>query len=341
MKRLIVCCDGTWQSLNNAYPTNVLKIAQAIKVVDSKGIHQVVYYDGGVGTGKGANKLTGGAFGVGIDEKIQDAYRFLCLNYAAGDEVYLFGFSRGAYTVRSLAGLIYNSGLLRREYIRKTAEAYELYRNRTHEARPSGKTAIAFRQAYGDSIDITVLGCWDTVGSLGVPEIFPLVSDLINQRYRFYDTHINRRIGKAFHAVAVDEIREVFNMTPMQPSSDREPEQVVQVWFPGEHGCVGGGSQKTRGLSDAALEWMIDQVEPLGLEVDRSRVEDGIQPDPTIPFDNRPTGIFKLTGVMTRTIHDRFDNLHPTVRKRWHMIEEYEPPNLKPFEQYLDEWNPD
>ena len=106
MKRLIVCCDGTWQKLANSCPTNVVKIAQAIKPVASDGTPQIVFYDEGIGTGDEINRITGGAFGWGIDQNIQDAYRFLCLNYEAGDEIYLFGFSRGAYTVRSLAGLL-------------------------------------------------------------------------------------------------------------------------------------------------------------------------------------------------------------------------------------------
>ena len=340
MKRLVVCCDGTWQSLDNVYPTNVLKMAQAIRMVDHVGIPQVVYYDGGVGTGAGANKITGGAFGVGIDNKIQDAYRFLSLNYAPGDEIYLFGFSRGAYTVRSLAGLIYNSGLLRREFVRKTAEAYELYRNRARHASPSGSTAIEFRKSYAERIDITVLGCWDTVGALGVPDMFPLVSDLINQRYRFYDTTLNQRIQKAFHAVAIDEIREIFDVTPMHPSPQRDATQVLQTWFPGDHGCVGGGAKQTRGLSDMALEWMMDQTEPLGLAIDRTRVEDGVQPDPGASFDNRPKGIFRLTRRATRRVEARFEDLHYAVKRRWRDLGDYHPANLKPFERDLEAWNP-
>ncbi|NER78506.1 MAG: DUF2235 domain-containing protein, partial [Leptolyngbya sp. SIO1D8] len=99
MKRLIVCCDGTWQKLDSAYPTNVVKLAQAIKPLDKMGVQQVVYYDAGVGTGGGLDTLLGGGLGKGIDKNIEDAYLFLCLNYVSGDEIYLFGFSRGAYTV--------------------------------------------------------------------------------------------------------------------------------------------------------------------------------------------------------------------------------------------------
>lgn len=340
MKRLIVCCDGTWQKLENPYPTNVLKMAQAIKRTDQGGIHQIVYYDEGLGSGDMVDRLGGGAFGWGIDEKIKDAYRFLCLNYTHGDQVYLFGFSRGAYTVRSLAGLIYNSGLLRRRYIRQAPVAYELYRSREQESTPGGSRAVAFRQQYGERIDITALCCWDSVGSLGVPEGVPLMSDLLNRRYRFYDTHINPRIQKAFHAVAVDEIREVFSLTPMRASPEREPQQVSQVWFPGHHECVGGGVQEVKGLSDVALAWMMDQVELLGLELDRSRVEDGISPAYTNPFDNRPKGVFKFTGIARRKIEEPFANLHQAVKQRWKEIEDYQPENLLPFEEELDSWSP-
>lgn len=173
MKRLVVCCDGTWQRLTSSYPTNVIKIAQAVKPVASDGTPQIVFYDEGIGTGDEFDKLLGGAFGWGIDQNIQDAYRFLCLNYIEGDEIYLFGFSRGAYTVRSLVGLIAYSGLLSRPNIRKTPEAYKIYRRRDID--PIHPEAQGFRQTYGERVPIMLLGCWDTVGSLGIPDQFPLL----------------------------------------------------------------------------------------------------------------------------------------------------------------------
>nr|NCS26798.1 DUF2235 domain-containing protein [Microcystis aeruginosa BS13-02] len=154
--RLIVCCDGTWQDLGQAYPTNVVKMVQAITPLDdNKGnpIRQIIYYDEGIGT-KQSNtevtdaliKIAGGALGIGMDHKIQDAYRFLCLNYQPEDEIYLFGFSRGAYTVRCLAGLVYNCGLLYREFIRQIPKAYEIYREKQDPNNaPNGKNAIDFR----------------------------------------------------------------------------------------------------------------------------------------------------------------------------------------------------
>ena len=106
MKRLIVCCDGTWNDLEMPYPTNVAKMAIAVTPSDADGVPQVVCYDEGVGTGKGLDRVSGGAFGKGIDKNIEEAYKFLTVNYEPGDEIYLFGFSRGSYTVRSLAGMI-------------------------------------------------------------------------------------------------------------------------------------------------------------------------------------------------------------------------------------------
>jgi uncharacterized protein (DUF2235 family) len=143
MKRLIVCCDGTWQKLKSEYPTNVVKIAQGIKPSCDKGIAQIVFYDEGVGTDifndeslfswvNTVLRVIGGAFGSGIDHNIQEAYRFLSLNYEPGDEIYLFGFSRGSFTVRSLAGLINCSGgLLSLPRIRDIPFAYDLYKDTT------------------------------------------------------------------------------------------------------------------------------------------------------------------------------------------------------------------
>ena len=220
MKRLIVCCDGTWQKLSNPCPTNVVKIATPIKTLAKDKTPQIVFYNEGIGTGNKVDKLLGGAFGKGIDQDIQDAYRFLSLNYKVGDEIYLYGFSRGAYIVRSLVGLIYCSGLPNRDNIRQAPEAYEIYRRRTKPGEvsiPETTEAINFRQENGDRVPITFLGCWDTVGSLGIPDqIFWLsVDKWINEKYKFHDTSLSPIIQNARHAVAIDEIRKVFDVTPM------------------------------------------------------------------------------------------------------------------------------
>lgn len=139
MKNIIICSDGTWQSPESDTSTHILRIARGIAPEDAAGNKQVVFYDWGVGSD--GNPLTGGATGNGIDKNILDCYRFLVHNYDDGDAVYLFGFSRGAYTVRSLAGLIGNCGILRREHAGKAAKAYSLYRRRSRASAPGSSKA--------------------------------------------------------------------------------------------------------------------------------------------------------------------------------------------------------
>lgn len=337
MKRLIVCCDGTWQKLTSPYPTNVVKIAQAIKPIASDGTPQVLYYDEGVGTEDKADLIFGGAFGKGIDQNIQDAYRFICLNYVEGDEIYLFGFSRGAYTVRSLAGLLYNSGVLKRENIRQAPEAYNLYCHRG--TKPGDQQAVDFRKDYslGRRVEVTLLGCWDTVGSLGIPELstFGALAHQINKKYRFHDTKLNKKIKNALHAVAIDEQRKVFNVTPMEKNPDAPDQVVRQVWFPGDHGSVGGGLKEQSKLSDATLKWMIESTGELGLglDFDDSKIEPPVDFDYTCDFYVEPKSIIntatKLAGAILREVSDEFQDLHESVKYRWKQRSDYRPQNLK------------
>jgi len=353
MKRLIVCCDGTWQDIANIYPTNVVKTLQAILPYDSSGVEQIAYYDEGLGAKQISDKrslidnlikLGGGAVGLGIDHKIQDAYRFLCLNYAPNDEIFLFGFSRGAYTVRCLAGLIYNSGLCRRRHVRMIPSAYELYRDRALSKRPGGADAVSFRSYYGDRVPIKALCCWDTVASLGLPDIpFVGFDEKFNERYSFYDNRINRTIEHAYHAVSIDENRRVYYYTPME--SDRTG-QLSQVWFPGGHGCVGGGSKDERGLSDGPLDWILNSVASLGLALDKSTVEYGKLNGETeygvYPAFDAPFAVPEsLLGYRSREFPagTTLADLDKSVKQRWHDAKcNYRPRNLQQkFGKELDE----
>jgi uncharacterized protein (DUF2235 family) len=351
MKRLIVCCDGTWQKLSSEYPTNVVKITQAIKSVGDDGVPQILYYSEGVGTGDLIDKLGGGAFGWGLDNVIQNAYRFLCLNYEPNDQIYLFGFSRGSYTVRSLGGLIYNVGLLNRPHIRDTPKAYKFYRDRSTDTRPSSSAAIEFRAKYSQEVAITFLGCWDTVGALGIPDQIPWfpLDNIINRKYEFHDTQINRRIQCARHAVAIDEKRQVFYVTPMHKSAKADAQDLKQVWFPGEHGCVGGGTEQHRKLSDAALVWMMEEAGRMGLGFQQENIENGLVLDPTIAFDDHTGGLFSSVRVRkisddikylqpqeTEFVYGTFDDLHESAKKRWCSIP-YTPEGLKLFAARLNQ----
>ena len=269
-KRLIVCCDGTWQKIDSPYPTNVAKLVQAIPVSPEN----LLFYGEGVGTGDEADKIFGGALGWGIDKNIQEAYRFLCCNYAAGDQIYLFGFSRGAYTVRSLVGLIRAAGILPRAGIRQIPTAYKAYqdaKSKLSDKPDNERQSIQLRDieelkefrndlnqrynpdnrdsdpdcdCYREEVDITFLGCWDTVGALGIPDQIPWLplDRILNRKYQFHNTKLSSKVLHARHALSIDENRQEFDFTDMIPA-DGLADRVEQVWFPGGHGCIGGGTK--------------------------------------------------------------------------------------------------
>ncbi|MEO1519241.1 MAG: DUF2235 domain-containing protein [Cyanobacteria bacterium J06633_2] len=343
MKRLIVCCDGTWQDRDHSdFPTNVARAFDSIVPTDHENLTQTKTYIRGVGTGSLRDRLPGGAFGKGIDDNILQGYEFLSQHYETGDEIYLFGFSRGAYTVRSLAGLIYCSGLLSSSKLGAyKQEAYKLYRSRA--IKPSDPTAIAFREAHGDRIPITFMGCWDTVGSLGVPDFVPWlpINQWINRKYRFHDTKLSSIIQQARHAVAIDERRRALNFTPMIKSDNPEGiDQVIkQLWFPGVHGCVGGGSHINRYLSNRALLWMLEEAQDAGLVCDFTLIKGGVALNHKANFDNR-IGLWRIAGVAHRNISKgggTFETLDISAKDRWRDVEHYRPTNLqRPFGKQLD-----
>lgn len=263
MKRLVVCCDGTWNTPEMESPTNVVRLARAVRPRDANRVVQIVYYDEGVGTHGPIDKLVGGAMGAGLDFNVRQAYRFLASNYEEHDEIYLFGFSRGAYTVRSLAGMIGFSGLLRRHQMTSVHDAYELYRD---EKDPTGAGAAKFRECQRTSVPrVTLLGCWDTVGAMGIPDKLPGIGldERFNKRYRWVDAKLGPHVDHALHALSIDERRKEFRPTPM--ASVTAGQTLMQVWFPGDHGSVGGGERHKEPLARAALEWMVESIANLGL----------------------------------------------------------------------------
>ena len=342
MKQLIVCSDGTWQKIASPYPTNVVKITQAI----AHNPDNLIFYGEGIGTGNLVDRITGGLFGWGIDQNIQAAYRFLCLNYAPGDRIYLFGFSRGAYTVRSLVGLIRSIGMLPRQGMRQIPQAYQIYQAAKGKYVGKGELTrentkvrelpevVKFRQQmidtygsdYQEEIEITVLGCWDTVGALGVPRIAWIpswIDNLFNQKYQFHNTKLSSTVKFAFHAVSIDERRKAFLPTQMKPAYAG---QLTEVWFPGGHGGVGGGTAANSPLSNIALLWMMASVEGLnlGLKFDRHQIEFGIEINPNIQTkDDLKLPIFKGLRFMPSAAI-----LHESVYQRWHSCRWYRPDNL-------------
>jgi uncharacterized protein (DUF2235 family) len=262
-RRIAFCADGTWDGVSNN--TNVYKISNAI--VDIPGV-QYSFYDNGVGAdGTPIERLLGGAFGDGLFRKIKDGYSKIASVYEDGDEVFIFGFSRGAYTARSLAGMIAGCGLpTKNPDANLVNTVFDAYRNKDQRTAILGTLG-----AYGlTAAKMTMVGVWDTVGSLGIPAIFGAVSPLL---YGFLDTGLHPDILNACHAVAIDERREEFPATLWTPPFSLG-QIVEQVYFCGVHCDVGGGyaDDPTSGtaLSDITLSWIISKAAPLGLVFDPS-----------------------------------------------------------------------
>lgn len=336
-KRLIVCCDGTWNSPEQHHVTNVVRTARAVLAADDYGVPQIVFYDWGIGSYSG--KLTGGMLGAGIDKNIQDAYRFLVHNYLPGDEVFLFGFSRGAYTARSLVGLIRNAGLLRKINADLIPKAYALYRQ---PAQPDAPSAVRFREAHSWEkweVRIAFIGVWDTVGALGVPsQIVRRMGG--NQRHAFHDTSLSGIIDHACHAVAIDEQRVDFE--PALWTRLPKPGQVIeQQWFAGVHGDVGGGNGDS-GLSDTALEWIWSQAERQGLALDDNYRRQAVKPNPLGKLHRSWTGMYRMKGRRRRPLGElppELEGTHPSVRQRYEGMPSYRPRNLTAHLEKVGGWD--
>jgi uncharacterized protein (DUF2235 family) len=269
MKRIVICFDGTWNKpADEALPadqrveTNVCRFYESIKAQSANGTKQIKWYDEGVGT-KWYDRFIGGTIGAGLELNIVQGYEFLAEEYEDGDEVYVLGFSRGAYTARSLVGMIRNCGLILPKHLAlRVAMAYGIYR--THGDSVDSFTAKTFRAAFCREIKIKFIGVWDTVAALGIP--LHVLQDVNMKFYEFHDTKLSNIVENAYHAIAVDEHRLDYMATLWNP--DTTPRQKLeQRWFIGAHCDVGGG-YKDRRLSDITLRWIQDKASALGLTVD-------------------------------------------------------------------------
>jgi hypothetical protein len=270
MKRLVVCCDGTWNKPDSQNITNVEKIARTVQSDPraTGGDYQLVYYLSGVGTGSyAADRLLGGAFGFGLFHNVIACYRFLAQNYEPSDEIFIIGFSRGAYTARSVAGMVGRVGLLTKRSLveEKLPAAVHLYQRTDMPEGAFGESVNEFKHDHCHPAKVTFLGVFDTVGALGVPGFNRLAP-------RFHDVQLSDQVLRARHALAVDETRLKFVPTFWEapadpPGAPTEDPRVKQVWFEGAHSDVGGGYGVT-GLSDTALLWMAHEAHRAGLVFD-------------------------------------------------------------------------
>lgn len=259
-KRIIFCADGTWDTPSNH--TNVYKLFKALPTTAT----QIAFYDDGVGNdGTPLEKLLGGAFGDGLFQKIKYGYTKIAHVFEPGDEIFIFGFSRGAFTARSLSGMITACGLPSANFDDAlTDAAFEVYRSNNADRRASLLAQLKAKYAM-TATPIKMVGVWDTVGSLGIPALFGKVDPLI---YGFLNTNLSALVQNAYHALAVDERRAEFPPTLWVPPATPVPGQTVeQVWFAGVHCDVGGGYPES-GLSDLTLGWMMGKAKNLGLQID-------------------------------------------------------------------------
>jgi len=324
-KRIVVCSDGTWnrpeKNPGENFPTNVLKLARAIKPIGADRVHQQIFYDWGVGSYYDA--VIGGVTGRGVHKNIMDGYRYIVQNYSQGDELYLFGFSRGAYTIRCLCGLINNCGIIKRPDAGLIQKAFNHYKRGGKAYAPEGEKSIEFRGLHShESREVKFVGVWDTVGAMGIPVSF---LGLFDDKDEFYDTKIGKNVRIARHALAIDEHREDFIPTLWSP---RENMDLKQVWFAGAHADIGGSYKPDADgcvLSNNSLEWMISQARDAGLTTE-AHLKESIKPSPLAKIHNSRRSFYRVKKKHLRPIGEGV--VHESVRVRWDKDPKYRPKNL-------------
>ena len=333
MKRIVILIDGTWNRPDAIDPTNVVRLSRCVRSKDAAGNVQQVIYSPGVGVGRGNNWLArkmdtwlGGALGWGLTDIIQEAYRNLVFAYDPGDEIYIFGFSRGAFAARSLAGFIRSSGIAPRSKLKELPSAWKRYVDSELRPHPDDPKSFEFRREFspmtatsekeciwrkksgdGEAIQLRLayVGVWDTVKALGLPNLGP-ITRMFNAQYKFHDAELSSSVRSARHAIAIDERRLTFPASPWTNivrlnrdygNGDEKVPLYAQQWFPGNHGSVGGGGPRV-GLSSVALHWIVKGAENAGLEIDWDefdRIANRFAPH-IDDLDNKfgPTGLFAL-----------------------------------------------
>ena len=306
-RNLILLFDGTWNKAGtdgDNSETNVVKLYRLLPNSYMENVH----YEEGVGI-KSEEEILGAAFGSGIDERILGAYRFLQRRYAEKDfdnRLFIFGFSRGAYTARTFAQLLYYCGVPTSE--QHAHAAWDCYYHQNEEAAGRLKQSGDFPDA-----NIEMLGVWDTVKSTLDPDR--------------KDTTLYPNVKAAYHAMAMNERRRNFPVLRFD-----EDERITQVWFTGVHCDIGGGYPETE-LSDITLAWMVDAARQHGMEFITDAM-DYLDPDPTGMIHESYTGFWLTLGERVRHIGDH-DNVFSSVKNRLLGDIGYHPANLPADPHYV------
>jgi uncharacterized protein (DUF2235 family) len=316
-KNIVICCDGTGNDFDVQYRnTNVVRL---YSLLETNSREQVAYYNPGVGTmaapdARSAPKrwiqIIGGlAFGYGVTANVEDAYRFLMQTFRDGDRVFMFGFSRGAFTVRALAGMLHAVGLLRPDQENLIRYAFRVY------SRRDGSVAAQFRKVFGRDCKTHFIGAWDTVASVGI---------IPGLRRKFPDTRLNPEVKTGRQALALDEKRSFFR--PSLWCAPYPRQDIRQVWFAGVHSDIGGGYPE-RDLANAPLIWMIEEALDAGLKLRIPNARHYYKMLPLSKIHNSLLPWWWVCGWRTRTV-DKDAPVHDTVDSRVKDKVGYRPKNL-------------
>ena len=326
MKNIVICFDGT----GNEYGENNTNVVETYAIC-KKNQDQIVFYDPGVGTGgweymegkkpgeESLKSLADQATGKGLQKNVNDAYGFLMETFETGDRIFLFGFSRGAFTVRSLAGMLYKVGLLPADNDNLIPYAAKLYNIESNL-----DVAHGFRETFSRQCPVHFIGVWDTVSSL-----------VMNAGVRWHSGALNPEVKNGFHALSIDEKRGDF--PPCLWLDDKADlvsgQNIEQVWFAGVHSDVGGWYDE-RGLANTSLHWMLNHAKVKDLKFDQAELEKRI-PNPHDELHNSFKGIWRIRGTHVRKI-PQGSKVHSSVFKRKKRpSNKYKPKNLLTPSKYV------
>lgn len=352
VKRIALFLDGTWNNVDDN--TNVYRA----KSLCNKSTEQLCYYSAGVGTQAGEH-LSGGMFGIGINQEVLSAYEWLVDHYETDARIFIFGFSRGAFTARSLAGFISICGLLKPGSPISLKQVYERYRQgkAKHSIRELGRFDESvlsqddvWLKKYSRAIPIWFQGVWDTVGALGVP--LPWVPHISSEDFAFLETDLRINDTHAYHALAIDEHRKAFAPTLWKKEAPKQGDtykardlaDVEQRWFVGAHANVGGGYENDL-LAQVPLQWLMSKAAAHGLIFNSEVILDG--DEATCPvrdsYAEMAHGVYEVVTLgkhyyrpigapsvdtATSTITTINETIDASVFDRWHKDANYRPQNL-------------
>lgn len=341
-RRLVVCCDGTWNTATDH--TNVRRLYDRLAATDD----QLPRYFEGLGAdGSPVHRLLDGAFGAGLPEAIREVYRWLAEEFRPGDELVFLGFSRGAFTVRSTVGMLAQCGLVAfspdQDDAGREAVVERVFREGYRAKQDLSGSGLVFHPGFGpeDLAPIAFLGVWDTVGALGVPRTFGLLSGLVGrERVAFHDLELAPDVRHARQALALDERRGPYVPSMWSTPPAGRHASFAQVWFPGGHGDVGGGKPDAD-LSDGALRWMADELDATIGPRWRGDAPPRPQGDPCGALDDGVAGVWRLLSPRPRPAPHVVDGAEDVsasaaARRRCALVPPYRPGRVLAVDEAAD-----